>query len=74
MRWLRVWRTHELYEMNYAGNHENIRMEVLFGALASGGVDELKAFAEKCLDEYDLNGWKTADLINPTDVNVIGKL
>ncbi|MFX4558817.1 4-hydroxyphenylacetate 3-hydroxylase C-terminal domain-containing protein, partial [Acinetobacter baumannii] len=54
---------HELYEMNYAGNHENIRMEVLFGALASGGVDELKAFAEKCLDEYDLNGWKTADLI-----------
>lgn len=65
---------HELYEMNYAGNHENIRMEVLFGALASGGVDELKAFAEKCLDEYDLNGWKTADLINPTDVNVIGKL
>ncbi len=23
---------HELYERNYAGNHENIRMEVLFAA------------------------------------------
>jgi len=34
-----------------------------------GKADELKQFAEKCLAEYDLDGWTAADLINPTDIN-----
>jgi 4-hydroxyphenylacetate 3-monooxygenase len=33
----------------------------------------LKAFAESAMAEYDLNGWTVPDLINPTDVNVIGR-
>jgi 4-hydroxyphenylacetate 3-monooxygenase len=60
---------HELYERNYAGNHENIRLETLMGAQASGRADELKSFAEDCMDEYDLDGWTEDDLINPSDVN-----
>jgi 4-hydroxyphenylacetate 3-monooxygenase len=60
---------HELYERNYAGNHENIRVEVLQSAMASGQVDGYKGFAEQCLAEYDLDGWTVPDLINPTDVN-----
>jgi 4-hydroxyphenylacetate 3-monooxygenase len=60
---------HELYERNYAGNHENIRAEVLFSAMASGQVDAYKGFAEQCLAEYDLDGWTAPDLINPTDVS-----
>ena len=65
---------HELYERNYAGNHENIRLETLMGAEASGRADELKAFAEQCMDEYDLDGWTADDLINPSDVNeILGK-
>ena len=60
---------HELYERNYAGNHENIRMEVLFGAQASGQADAYKGFAEACMSEYDLDGWTAPDLINPHDVN-----
>jgi 4-hydroxyphenylacetate 3-monooxygenase len=60
---------HELYERNYAGNHENIRMECLFTAEATGDAERFKGFAETCLNEYDLDGWTAPDLINPTDVN-----
>jgi hypothetical protein len=38
---------------------------------ASGTADELKAFADSAMAEYDLNGWTASDLINPTEVNVI---
>ena len=60
---------HELYERNYAGNHENIRIEVLLNAMATGDADAFKGFAEQCMAEYDLDGWTAPDLINPTDVN-----
>ncbi len=60
---------HELYERNYAGNYENIRLENLPAAMASGRAEELKGFAEQCMAEYDLGGWTASDLINPTDVN-----
>ena len=64
---------HELYERNYAGNHENIRLEVLLAETAIGGVDRLKAFAEQCLSEYDLEGWRAPDLINNDDVSWVWK-
>lgn len=64
---------HELYERNYAGNYENIRLENLPMALATGRAEELTGFVDKCMAEYDLDGWKVPDLINPTDVNVIMK-
>jgi len=64
---------HELYERNYAGNHENIRMEVLFTSMANGIADACKGLAEQCMREYDLDGWTVPDLINPDDVNVIKK-
>jgi 4-hydroxyphenylacetate 3-monooxygenase len=60
---------HELYERNYAGNHENIRLECLLTAQATGDADSFTGFAEECLAEYDLDGWKAPDLVNPTDVN-----
>jgi 4-hydroxyphenylacetate 3-monooxygenase len=62
---------HELYERNYAGNFENIRIETLLQASGLGRVDELKAFVETCMNEYDLDGWKVSDLINPRDVSWI---
>jgi 4-hydroxyphenylacetate 3-monooxygenase len=61
---------HELYERNYSGNHEGIRLEVLDVATALGQVDKYKGFAEQCMAEYDLDGWTVPDLINPDDVNV----
>jgi 4-hydroxyphenylacetate 3-monooxygenase len=64
---------HELYERNYAGNYENIRLENLPMALATGRAEQLTRFVDQCMAEYDLDGWKVPDLINPTDVNVIMK-
>ena len=64
---------HELYEINYAGSHEEIRRYALFGALASGDVERWKGFAESCMAEYDLNGWTVPDLINPGDVSVLSR-
>lgn len=65
---------HELYETNYAGNYENIRIETMLTAQATGQLDAMKAFAEECMSEYDLNGWTASDLINPHDVNVLKKV
>ena len=64
---------HELYERNYSGNSENIRMEVLFAAMGSGQTDRYKGFAEQCMNEYDLDGWTVPDLINPDDVSALAR-
>jgi len=64
---------HELYERNYAGNHDVIRMAPLFLGMANGSVDQLKGFAEQCMAEYDLDGWTAPDLINPDDINFFQK-
>lgn len=61
---------HQLYELNYAGNHENIRLEVLLSAMTVGATDTFKGFAEQCMAEYDLDGWTVPDLITPEDINV----
>jgi aromatic ring hydroxylase len=62
---------HELYERNYAGNHENTRVELLFGQVAAGQVDQYKAFADACLREYDLDGWTVPDLSSFKDLQAI---
>ena len=59
---------HELYEVNYAGNHENIRMEALFHFEATGLADQQKAFVDSALNDYDLNGWT-----NKTWADAVGK-
>lgn len=58
---------HELYERNYAGNHESTRVELLGAQLASGDLDRYKAFVDECLAEYDLDGWTVNDLESFTD-------
>jgi 4-hydroxyphenylacetate 3-monooxygenase len=64
---------HELYERNYAGNHEAIRTEILAAHEATGLTEAYRHFAEQCLAEYDLDGWTVPDLINSDAVNMIGK-
>jgi 4-hydroxyphenylacetate 3-monooxygenase len=64
---------HELYERNYAGNHEGVRLEMLMDAQMSGAADAMKGLADQCLSEYDLNGWTVPDLINNEDTSVFGR-
>ena len=59
---------HELYEMNYAGNHEDIRIQALWNARNSGTLDEMIALADRCLDEYDEDGWRDRTWVGPGDV------
>jgi 4-hydroxyphenylacetate 3-monooxygenase len=61
---------HELYERNYAGNWEDVRLQRLMGATATGDVDRMKALVDRCLSEYGLEGWKVPGYVNPGDVNV----
>ncbi|HUB47128.1 MAG TPA: 4-hydroxyphenylacetate 3-hydroxylase N-terminal domain-containing protein [Acetobacteraceae bacterium] len=64
---------HELYEINYAGSHEEIRRYALFGARASGDAERWKDFVGACMAEYNLDGWTAPDLVNPDDVSVVAR-
>jgi 4-hydroxyphenylacetate 3-monooxygenase len=59
---------HELYEMNYAGNHEDIRIQAMWNARGSGALDSMIGLAEQCLADYDENGWTGDTWLNPDDV------
>jgi 4-hydroxyphenylacetate 3-monooxygenase len=48
---------HELYERNYAGNHEDIRIQALTGARRSGALDKMIGLADACMSDYDETGW-----------------
>jgi 4-hydroxyphenylacetate 3-monooxygenase len=59
---------HELYERNYAGNHEDIRIQAMWNARTSGSLDSMIALAEQCMAEYDENGWTDHAWLDPDDV------
>jgi 4-hydroxyphenylacetate 3-monooxygenase len=59
---------HELYERNYAGNHEDIRIQALWNARTSGTMAQMTALADQCMAEYDENGWTGTTWLNPDDV------
>src|ERR1700716_3067847 len=59
---------HELYEMNYAGNHEDIRIQAMWNARTTGTLDGMIALADECLSDYDENGWRNPAWLNPDDV------
>jgi aromatic ring hydroxylase len=52
---------HELYERNYSGNNEQMRMDVLTFAQQRGIMEMCHDFAEQCMSDYDLNGWTSDD-------------
>jgi 4-hydroxyphenylacetate 3-monooxygenase len=63
---------HELYEMNYAGNHEDIRIQAMWNARVTGTLDGMIALAEQCLSDYDENGWRDPAWLDPDDVAYAG--
>ncbi|HKX33660.1 MAG TPA: 4-hydroxyphenylacetate 3-hydroxylase N-terminal domain-containing protein [Blastocatellia bacterium] len=50
---------HELYERNYAGNHEQIRIDAVNFARRTGALDDCLRLVDRCLADYDLDGWTT---------------
>jgi 4-hydroxyphenylacetate 3-monooxygenase len=49
---------HELYERNYSGNHEQIRLDLVNLAKRSGLMEKFTDLVRQCMDEYDVNGWR----------------
>ncbi len=64
---------HGLYERNYTGNHEDIRIHALNNAMQNGSADAFKGLVEQCMSEYDLDGWTDSTWINPDDVSQVLK-
>ncbi|ATE65508.1 4-hydroxyphenylacetate 3-hydroxylase family protein [Rhizorhabdus dicambivorans] len=64
---------HELYELNYSGSYEQQKVDPLLVANATGRAAELKAFADRCMAEYDERGWVAPDLVNNDDFHVFPK-
>ena len=64
---------HELYERNYSGNHENVRVEMLMNAMNNGTTSVMNGMVEQCMAEYDLDGWTVPDLFNSNDINAYMK-
>jgi 4-hydroxyphenylacetate 3-monooxygenase len=60
---------HELYEINYGGSVEEIRRFPWLGMHASGSAAKLTGFAEQCMAEYDIDGWKVPDLADPGELS-----
>lgn len=49
---------HELYERNYSGNGEQIRLDALRWATGRGTLARCEQLVQDCLDDYDLDGWR----------------
>jgi|SRR5579875_376163 len=48
---------HELYERNYSGNNEQIRLDLVRFAGFRGLMSRFSNLVEQCMSDYDLNGW-----------------
>ena len=48
---------HELYEMNYGGNHEQVRLDMLNWSRRRGLAAGWDAMVEQCMGDYDLRGF-----------------
>ncbi len=61
----------ELYEINYLGSNDLTRLQNFWEAGSLGEMAKMKGMVEKCMSEYDLNGWTVPDLINNDDVSIL---
>ncbi|MBX5162453.1 MULTISPECIES: 4-hydroxyphenylacetate 3-hydroxylase N-terminal domain-containing protein [unclassified Rhizobium] len=58
---------HALYELNYAGAPEEVRLQVLKGAERGGRLKEMEALVDQCMSDYDENGWTSDTWLPPLD-------
>lgn len=47
----------ELYERNFSGNGEQVRLDALKWATRRGTLQRCEALVQECMDDYDSNGW-----------------
>ena len=64
---------HELYEINYSGSRTKFACSVC-AAQSSGNMDKMMAMVDRCMSEYDQQGWTVPHLHNNSDINMLDKL
>jgi 4-hydroxyphenylacetate 3-monooxygenase len=64
---------HELYEMNYSGSNELIRVFQMQQAQGNGSLKEMEALADKCMADYDENGWIHPAYNDGRDISLVQK-
>ncbi len=57
----------ELFERNFAGNFDNVRLENLFLAERNGDVPAWTGGVDRCMSHYDLGGWTAAPWAEEAD-------
>jgi 4-hydroxyphenylacetate 3-monooxygenase len=57
--------------MNYSGSHELIRVFQLQQAQGNGALKQMEALVDKCMADYDENGWKHPAYTDPSDISVV---
>ena len=65
---------HELYEINYAGSQDEIRMQCLRHAQGSGSLARMTQLVDQCLADYDQDGWLAPHLQGSGDINVLDQV
>ncbi|SDV46363.1 4-hydroxyphenylacetate 3-monooxygenase, oxygenase component [Chitinasiproducens palmae] len=65
---------HELYEINYAGSQDEIRMQCLRHAQGTGTLAKMTAMVDRCMADYDENGWLVDHLHGPEDINALDRI
>ncbi len=48
---------HELYELNYAGSADQVRLDTLAWSRAAGLLGSYGDLVEQCMGDYDVGGW-----------------
>jgi 4-hydroxyphenylacetate 3-monooxygenase len=56
---------HALYELNYAGAPEDVRLQVLKGAEKGTILRDMEALVDTCMDDYDEKGWTGETWLGP---------
>ena len=65
---------HELYEINYAGSQDEVRLQCLRHAQGSGNMQGMMDMVDRCLADYDRHGWTVPHLHNNGDINQLDRL
>ena len=56
---------HELYERNYAGGWEDVRLQTLTAAQKGPHLKAMMGLVEECLGDYDETGWTRGPWVDP---------
>jgi len=65
---------HELYEINYAGSQDEVRLQCLRHAQGSGNMKNMMEMVDRCLADYDRHGWTVSRLHNNDDINQLDRI